>query len=129
MAVGAGVVDGAAALMAPPGVANVGVAPSTGTGSIAASRGTVGIVLDDASNTVLDVSSGDLTSTLGHLDTSGSNWFGSNWFGSNWFGSNWFGSNWFGSNWFGSNWFGTPDSTTDYGSNWFGSAWYGGWDQ
>jgi serine protease AprX len=134
MAVGAGVVDGAAALMAPPGVANVGVAPSTGTGSIAASRGTVGVVLDDASNTVLDVTSGDLTSTLGHLDTSGSNWFGSNWFGSNWFGSNWFGSNWFGSNWFGSNWFGsnwfgTPDSTTDYGSNWFGSAWYGGWDQ
>jgi serine protease AprX len=134
MATGAGIVDGAAALMAGPGVANVGVSPSLGTGSLAASRGTVGVVLDDTNQTVLDASSGDLTSTLNPLDTSGGNWFGGNWFGGNWFGGNWFGGNWFGGNWFGGNWFGgnwfgTPDSTEDYGGNWFGSAWYGAWDQ
>ena len=139
LAVGAGEVDGWGAMSAPAGLANQGVPPSMGTGSLAASRGTVGVVLDDTNQTVLDASSGDLTSALTDLDTSGSNWFGSNWFGSNWFGSNWFGSNWFGSNWFGSNWFGSnwfgsnwfgvDNSSSDYGSNWFGSAWYGAWDQ
>ena len=133
MAVGAGLADGWAAMSAGVGVANVGVQPGLGTGSLAASRGTVGVVLDDTNQTVLDASSGDLTSALTTFPEGsnwfGSNWFGSNWFGSNWFGSNWFGSNWFGSNWFGSNWFGTPDSTSDYGSNWFGSNWFGAWDQ
>src|SRR3954452_10452767 len=54
MAVGAGVVYGAAALTAAPGMANVGVQWSTGTGPLAASRGSVGVVLDDANATVLD---------------------------------------------------------------------------
>jgi len=133
MSVGAGLADGWAAMSAGIGVANVGVQPGLGTGSLAASRGTVGVVLDDTNQTVLDASSGDLTAALTTFPDGsnwfGSNWFGSNWFGSNWFGSNWFGSNWFGSNWFGSNWFGQPDSTTDYGSNWFGSNWFGAWDQ
>jgi len=133
MSVGAGIVDGSAALAAGPGVANVGVAPSIGTGSLAASRGTVGVVLDDANNTVLNASSGDLTSTLQpFLEGSswfGSSWFGSSWFGSSWFGSSWFGSSWFGSSWFGSSWYGQPDATEDYGSSWFGSSWYGAWDQ
>jgi len=133
MATGAGLVDGWAAMSAGLGVANVGVQPGLGTGSLAAARGTVGVVLADTNQTVLNASSGDLTSALTTFPEGsnwfGSNWFGSNWFGSNWFGSNWFGSNWFGSNWFGSNWFGTPDNTTDYGSNWFGSNWFGAWDQ
>ena len=123
MAVGAGLADGWAAMSAGVGLANVGVQPGLGTGSLAASRGTVGVVLADTNQTVLDASSGDLTAALTTFPE------GSNWFGSNWFGSNWFGSNWFGSNWLGSNWFGTPDSTTDYGSNWFGSNWFGAWDQ
>jgi serine protease AprX len=144
LAVGAGVVDGWGALSAGPGLANVGVAPGLGTGSLAASRGSADVVLADANQTVLDASSGDLTGTLTDLDTEGTNWFGTNWFGTNWFGTNWFGTNWFGTNWFGTNWFGTnwfgsswdgatsygtPDSTEDYGTNWFGSAWYGAWDQ
>jgi serine protease AprX len=134
MAVGAGVVNGAAALTAPPGVANVGVAPSNGTGSLAASRGSVGIVLDDASSTVLDASSGDLTGALGHLDTSGGSWFGGSWFGGSWFGGSWFGGSWFGGSWFGGSWFGgswfgQPSSTEDYGGSWFGGSWFGAWDQ
>ena len=128
-AAGSGLADGWDALLALPGVANVGVQPSLGTGSLAASRGTTGVVLNDANQTVLDASSGNLDSTLTTLDTTGSNWTGSNWTGSNWtggwLGSNWTGSNWTGSNWTGSNWTGTEE----YGSNWTGSTWYGAWDQ
>src|SRR4051812_43319007 len=134
MAVGSGIVDGAAAMMAPPGVANSGVAPSNGTGSIAASRGSVGVVLDDANNTVLDASSGDLTGALTDLETSGGSWFGGSWFGGSWFGGSWFGGSWFGGSWFGGSWFGgswfgQPSSTEDYGGSWFGGSWFGAWDQ
>jgi serine protease AprX len=151
MAVGSGVVDGAAALTAAPGLANQGVGPSAGTGSIAASRGTVGVVLDDTNATVLDATSGDLTQTLRSFDPStlvsdpwtgaswfsdqlsGASWFGASWFGdptgASWFGASWFGASWFGASWFGASWFGTPSSTEDYGASWFGSAWYGAWDQ
>src|SRR4051794_20055604 len=134
MAVGSGIVDGAAAMMAPPGVANSGVAPSSGTGSLAASRGSVGVVLDDANNTVLDTSSGDLTGALTDLETSGGSWFGGSWFGGSWFGGSWFGGSWFGGSWFGGSWFGgswfgQPSSTEDYGGSWFGGSWFGAWDQ
>ena len=133
MAVGSGIVDGSRALAAGPGVANVGVTPSMGTGSLAASRGTVGVVLDDTNQTVLDASSGDLTSTLTLFPEGnswfGNSWFGNSWFGNSWFGNSWFGNSWFGNSWFGNSWFGTPDSTSDYGNSWFGGAWYGSWDQ
>jgi serine protease AprX len=149
LAVGSGEVDGWGALAARPGLANQGVAPSLGTGSLARSRGTVGVVLNDTNHTVLDASSGDTTAALTDLETDGGNWFGGNWFGGNWFGGNWFGGNWFGGNWFGGNWFGgnwfggnwfggnwfggtwygTSDTSEDYGGNWFGGAWYGSWDQ
>jgi serine protease AprX len=130
MAVGAGLVDGAAALSAPPGVANVGVAPSLGTGSLAASRGTVGVVLDDTNNTVLDASSGGLTSTLGTLDTSGGSWYGGSWYGGSWYGGSWYGGSWYGGSWYGGSWYGgswygTP-TTDDYGGSWYGGSWYGG---
>jgi serine protease AprX len=157
-AAGSGLADGWDALFAPAGLANVGVQPSLGTGSLAASRGTEGVVLDDANQTLLDASSGNLDSTLTTLDTTGSNWtgswlgsnwtggwLGSNWTGSNWTGSNWTGSNWTGSNWTGSNWTGSNwtgsnwtgsnwtgsnwTGTEEYGSNWTGSAWYGAWDR
>ncbi len=134
MAVGAGVVDGTAALTAPAGVANGGVAPSLGTGSLQADRGTLDVQLVDADgNVTADPLSGDYTAQLVTWDPvellfatfTGSNWYGSNWYGSNWYGSNWYGSNWYGSNWYGSNWYGS----NWYGSNWYGSNWYGAWDQ
>ena len=114
LAVGAGIVDGSAAMVAGAGVANQGVQPGLGTGSLEAARGTVGVVLDDGSGTVLDGTSGCLTSTLTCLDTSGASWFGASWFGASWFGASWFG---------------TSSSTEDYGASWFGSTWYGAWDQ
>ena len=134
LAVGAGEVDGWGARTAAAGLANQGVAPSLGTGSLAASRGTVGVVLDDSNQTVLDASSGNITQALTDIDTSGGSWFGDNWFGGSWFGGSWFGGSWFGGSWFGGSWFGgswfgQPTSTEDYGGSWFGGAWYGAWDQ
>ncbi|HET6815685.1 MAG TPA: S8 family serine peptidase [Mycobacteriales bacterium] len=133
MAVGRGIVDGAAALTAGPGLANVGVAHSTGTGSIAASRGTVGVMLDDTNSTVLNASSGDLTSTLTTLDTSGGSWYGGSWYGSffggSWYGGSWYGGSWYGGSWYGGSWYGQPTSTQDYGGSWYGGSWYGAWDQ
>jgi serine protease AprX len=135
MAVGSGVVDGNAALGAAPGVANVGVPASTGTGSIAASRGTVGVQLADTAGTVLDGST-NLTAQLTTWDPTtlqspwtGGSWFGGSWFGGSWFGGSWFGGSWFGGSWFGGSWFGQPTSTEDYGGSWFGGSWFGAWDQ
>jgi hypothetical protein len=133
MAVGAGIVDGSAALNAGAGVANVGVTPGLGTGSLAAARGTTGVVLDDTSQTVLDANAGDLTSTLSTFPEGtswfGTSWFGTSWFGTSWFGTSWFGTSWFGTSWFGTSWFGVEDTSQSYGTSWFGSAWYGAWDQ
>jgi hypothetical protein len=129
MAVGAGIVDGAAALNAPPGVANVGVAPSLGTGSLAASRGTVGVVLDDTNQTVLDASSGGLLANLQTLDTSGGSWWGGSWWGGSWWGGSWWGGSWWGGSWWGGSWWGQPESVDDYGGSWWGGSWWGAWDQ
>ncbi|HET7530927.1 MAG TPA: S8 family peptidase, partial [Mycobacteriales bacterium] len=123
MAIGAGMVDGSAALSAPPGVANVGVSPSMGTGSIAASRGTVGVVLDDTNSTILDASSGDLTADLNQLVTSGGSWYGGSWYGGSWYGGSWYGGSWYGGSWYGGSWYGTP-TTEDYGGSWYGGSWY-----
>ena len=118
LATGAGIVDGQAALNATPGVANVGVQPSLGTGSIAASRGSTGVVLDDATGTVLTASSGDLTDNLSTFVE-----------GNSWWGNSWWGNSWWGNSWWGASTEGVNDSTQDYGNSWWGGAWYGAWDQ
>lgn len=136
LAVGAGIVDGYAAINAGVGLANVGVAPSLGTGSIQGARGTVAVVLDDTNSTVLDGST-DLTAQLLTWDPStllSDPWTGASWFedtasGASWFGASWFDNNFTGASWFGASWFGEPDNTEDYGASWFGGAWYGAWDQ
>ena len=129
MAVGAGLVNGSAAMTAGLGLANLGVSGSLGTGSIAASRGTVGVVLDDVTGTVLDGASGCLTSTLSCLDTSGNSWWGNSWWGNSWWGNSWWGNSWWGNSWWGNSWWGQPNSVEDYGNSWWGGAWYGAWDQ
>ena len=140
--VGAGLVDaGRTALEPAPGRANAGLRRSQGLGSLATSRGSLSLRLDDVAGTLLTGqqtaqlllwdpvgwTTGDWnpstwytsvhgTAGWGTATWAGSNWTGSNWTGSNWTGSNWTGSNWTGSNWTGSNW---------TGSNWTGSSWYG----
>ena len=145
MAVGAGEVDvHSAALSAPPGLANQGVEPGSGTGSVDLSRGTVVFQADDPMQTVVN---GTLTAQLLLYDPMayllgsnwtggnwyggnwyGGNWYGGNWYGGNWYGGNWYGGNWYGGNWYGGNWYGTPDGGNWYGGNWYGSAWYGAWE-
>ena len=135
MAVGAGVVDGwDAAFNAPAGLANVGVSPSVGTGSLQADRGTASISLLGADGTVVaDPLSGETTAQLTVWDPDsllfatfdGNNWYGNNWYGNNWYESEWYGNNWYGNNWYGNNWYGN----NWYGNNWYGAAWYGAWDQ
>jgi serine protease AprX len=154
LAVGVGVVDGWAALNAGPGVANVGVQPGLGTGSLAASRGTVGVVLDDSSGTVLNGSS-NLTSQLETWnpqsllsdpwtggswwggswwggswwgDPAGGSWWGGSWWGGSWWGGSWWGGSWWGGSWWGASMDGVPQ-TEDYGGSWWGGSWWGAWDQ
>jgi serine protease AprX len=133
LAVGSGLVDlHSAASGAPPGVANRGVAPSNGRGSLALSRGTVSLETIDASHTVLD---GLLTAQLLLWDPLGyvtgvwsaPTWYLSPFYLGTWHPTGWHGSNWQGSNWQGSTWYGQADGTSTYGSNWQGSAWYGAW--
>ncbi|MDQ1446324.1 MAG: hypothetical protein QOI20_2788, partial [Acidimicrobiaceae bacterium] len=133
MAVGAGLLDAFnGALNAPPGLANVGTEPSSGTGTIDASRGTVYVSADDPVRTVV---TGQMTLQLLlwnplalFADWTGGNWYGGNWYGGNWYGGNWYGGNWYGGNWYGGNWYGQPEGGNWYGGNWYGSAWYGAWE-
>ncbi|HEX3824466.1 MAG TPA: S8 family serine peptidase [Mycobacteriales bacterium] len=123
-AIGAGLVNGYAALSAPPGLANQGVPFSAGIGSLQSDRGSVQVVLHHGGQSA--PLSGNLTAQLTPWNFAanllarfnGSSWYGSSWYGSSWYGSSWYGSSWYGSSWYGSSW---------YGSSWYGSSWYGVW--
>jgi serine protease AprX len=137
MAVGRGLVDGySATFNAPVGLANQGVTPSTGTGSLSASRGTTGVQLSDLNGTVIDGST-SLTQQLLTFDPSllltdpwtGTSWYGTSWYGTSWYGTSWYGTSWYGTSWYGTSWYGTPDGTSWYGTSWYGGSWYGAWDQ
>ena len=115
MAVGAGEIDAsAAALSAPPGLANQGVEPGNGSGSIDLSRGSVYVTADDPMQTLVN---GSLTMQLLLYDPVGYL-----------LDINWLGGNWYGGNWYGGNWYGQTDGGNWYGGNWYGSAWYGAWE-
>jgi serine protease AprX len=145
MSVGAGLVDGYdAAFNAPAGLADQGLTPGSGLGSIQADRGTVTIQAADGTGTVVaSPLSGEVTAQLTPWDPAsmlvpnfngsswyGSSWYGSSWYGSSWYGSSWYGSSWYGSSWYGSSWYGSSwYGSSWYGSSWYGSSWYGAWDQ
>jgi serine protease AprX len=126
MSVGAGLVNGSAALTAPAGVANQGITPGTGLGSLQADRGTVQVQLNGAAGATVSPLTGEVTANLTPWNAAtmllatftGSSWWGSSWWGSSWWGSSWWGSSWWGSSWWGSSW---------WGSSWWGAAWYGAW--
>jgi serine protease AprX len=149
-AVGAGLVNGAAALGAGPGLANQGLTPSDGRGSLSLSRGHLKVKL--AGGTILDgentaqarawllelpnyLIAGTTGSSWSGSSWSGSSWssgawLGASWSGSSWSGSSWSGSSWSGSSWSGSSWSGSSWSGSRwYGSSWSGSQWYGAWDR
>jgi len=142
LAVGRGLIDGAAAIDAPEGSANQGVSGSSGRGSLDLSRGHAIVRTDDQRGVVI---SGDTTAQLKPWSQQVQQWLGSTWAGSTWAGSTWAGSTWAGSTWAGSTWAGsTWAGSTWAGSTWAGSTWasagfygvsgegsafYGAWDQ
>jgi len=138
MAVGAGIIDAnAAALTAPPGLANAGVEPGNGSGSIDLSRGTVYVAADDPMQTVV---SGPMTLQLIVWDPLalfvdwngaswyGASWYGASWYGASWYGASWYGASWYGASWYGASWYGHPDGASWYGASWYGASWYGAWE-
>ncbi len=131
MAVGAGLVDAyGASFGAPAGVANQGLARSSGLGSLDLSRGTVRTQTSDPLlGVVLGVVLGGLlTAQLALWDplgwTTGS-WTPPTWYSTGWYTSRWYRITWAGNDWGGYNWRGASGW---YGSAWYGSAWYGGWE-
>jgi serine protease AprX len=137
MAVGAGVADASAAAFSPPaGVANQGLARSNGQGSLAASRGSVQVRLDDPLNSVLGpVLGATLTAQLLLWNPGGytespwvpSSWYVATWEVNRWNRVSWYGADWPGRKWRGSSWYG-QESDESYGSTLAGSAWYGAWE-
>ncbi len=110
MSVGAGLVNGYAALSAPAGLANQGITPGTGLGSLQLDRGTVDVVLNGLGG-ILNPGAltGEITANLTPWNAltmliatfTGSSWWGSSWWGSSWWGSSWWGSSWWGAAWYG----------------------------
>jgi serine protease AprX len=143
MIVGSGLLDGYAAMSAPSGLANQGLAGSDGHGSLAASRGHLFVRLDPrANNVVLDgdkVAQIQLGSSLpapwAGTSWTGTSWTGTSWTGTSWTGTSWTGTSWTGTSWTGTSWTGTSWTGTSwttnawYGTSWTGGAWYGAWDQ
>jgi serine protease AprX len=134
MAVGSGVIDVYnAALHAPGGTANQGLARSSGTGTLDGSRGSVRVAADDPMGTVVQ---GMLTLQLLTWDPlsyvtgewSASSWYASSWYASSWYASSWYASSWYASSWYASSWYGEPDASSWYGNEWYASSWYGAWE-
>ena len=131
-AVGRGMVDASAAAHAPRGKANQGLTPSSGLGSLDASRGDVRVSLDGTRGIVVN---GQLTAQNVLWDQSSFllPWDETTWYLSNpsllsWYRTSWYGYNWEGYNWEGCSWGATHDEECFYGYNWEGSTWYGAWD-
>jgi serine protease AprX len=137
MAVGAGLIDAhAAAFSAPAGLANQGLARSTGKGSLGQSRGSVQLQEDGPLGVVLGpVLGATLTAQLLLWNPggyTGSQWVPADWYLSTWevhrfVRVRWNGSDWPGSKWRGSSWYGQGQDES-YGSALSGSAWYGAWE-
>lgn len=135
LAVGAGVVDGYAALTAPAGVANADLDGSTGLGSLEASRGTITVTVNAGVET--PILRGELTAQLQIFDPltyvglswNELTWPLSQWAGNSWYGNSWYGNSWYGNSWYGNSWYGHPEGNSWYGNSWYGGAWYGAWDR
>jgi serine protease AprX len=102
--------------------------PSTGTGSLEASRGTdhisIGPVALQGEQDIFGKPF--ISAAMAALEATGSSWSGGIWNGSVWTGSSWSGSSWSGSSWSGSSWSGLSWSGSSWsGSSWSGSSWSG----
>jgi serine protease AprX len=132
---GQGELDMRKLLSAPlgPNMPQGNFAPSAGTGSLEASRGTDHISMNgvqlqgeqDIFGMPFNSAAMAVAEAAGH-SWSGGTWNGSVWTGSSWSGSSWSGHSWSGSSWSGSSWSNLVWSGSSWsGSSWSGSSWSG----
>jgi serine protease AprX len=112
--------------------ANVGLTPSTGLGSLEASRGSMHVYADLPGDGLGAADAdGRLDLVTGEIDTLGNSWAGNSWAGNSWAGNSWAGNSWCsyvfeGSSWSGSTWSGNSWSGTSWtGNSWAGNSWAG----
>jgi serine protease AprX len=107
--------------------------PSTGLGSLEASRGTDhvednGVVLEgeqDIFGNTWDGASWSTASAAG-ASWSGGEWNGASWSGASWSGASWSGASWSGASWSGASWSGASWSGASWsGKSWSGASWSG----
>src|SRR5206468_198701 len=116
---GAGLVNAASAVNAATSGGlknpNAGLTPSTGLGSIEASRGSlhVYVMRCDASGSCQPVQ------VTGEVDVLGNSWSGNTWSGNSWSGNSWSGNSWSANSWSGNTWSGNTWS----GNTWSGDSW------
>ena len=151
--IGAGVVDGYAAVHSTPtgyrtysSPVSDGEGTTLAPGGLEAARGTEHVtgrlctsyekMLDSDCDAVEgdETAQGTLYDPYGYTGSAwnGSSWYSSQWVsgldGSSWYGSSWYGSSWYGSSWYGSSWYGGTEGSSWYGAALEGSSWYGVWD-
>ena len=101
------------------GSANHGLAPSTGLGSLEASRGSLHVYVRPATGA-------DPVLLTGEHDALGNAWPGNAWSGVAWSGNEWSNYSWEGNAWSGVAWSGVAWSGLAWsGTSWSGLAWSG----
>lgn len=127
---GAGIVDASAALAVTRRSlfwgqpANQGIVPSTGLGSLEASRGSRHVYADIDDD-------GDMDLVQGEIDVLGNSWTGNSWTGNEWAGNEWCSYvfeaiGWLGNSWSGNSWSGTSWTGNEWtGNEWTGNEWTG----
>jgi serine protease AprX len=143
---GAGLIDAAAAIqLARKGfyvTANLGVLPSTGLGSLEASRGSYHVYADADGDGVWTLVSGEVdvlgqpwtatswsalswsTTVWASLVNVSAGWTATSWSGTSWSGTSWSATSWSGTSWSGTSWSGTSWSATSWSANvWSADVW------
>jgi serine protease AprX len=131
--VGAGLVQGPAALAYGGPYVDQGPATAAGTGSLDDSRADV--LVQDVTCLLLCLPRVGETTDQGlsflSSDFLGNSWYGNSWYSSQWVGltgNSWYGNSWYGNSWYGNSWYGTdsPDTSDQpFGVPLPGSAWLG----
>jgi hypothetical protein len=106
--------------------ANVGLVPSTGTGSIEASRGSLHVYADLPQDGLgANDADGQLDLVQGEIDALGNPWNATGWSATGWSATGWSGTAWASVAWSATGWSGTGWAAT----GWSGTSWSAtGWD-
>ncbi len=127
-AIGGGELQLATALAAPLPDATQLFVPSTGIGSLEASRGSDHLSMDDVVLTgEQDIMGSPFDApSMAALEALGKSWSGGEWNGKSWSGASWSGASWSGASWSGASWSGKSWSTCVFsGASWSGASWSG----